>query len=344
MKGLKVLKTFCFLYFSGVLACPTIDDKESTNEANAKEEDKETCNEIFAMNGMNYTSFHEGAAHGIHSLSLEEIRYFFKADAPEQNRIPSVNIDFRSENIIHFDAPLWGYEKRFDTWALKIMDWFMLNDQPYLFQNRANTLEKIAHQYHMHEIYEKAAVIYNDLVENPPNNVNGICACANDLTENGVMTQVVNIARQLKHFGGQSRSGRFFGSWQSFWTTPAPAPRQGFSFPTWVQGQPCQVNVYSRGGRGQPRCNLDLEYRKRSADIDDEEENTKALIDNYLANSTKETAAEIVTSSVSWKAGTLVGPNFDKWVPYAAMLTYSLPDEKGIKDFAHFIYCMLNHQ
>ena len=80
----------------------------------------------------------------------------------------------------------------------------MLNDQPYLFQNRANTIEKITHQYHMHEIYEKAAVIYNELVENPPNDVNGICACANDLTENGVMSEVVNIARQLKHFGGRS--------------------------------------------------------------------------------------------------------------------------------------------
>ena len=70
MKGLKVLKTICFLYFSGVLACPTID--ESTNEANAnvKEEDKETCNEIFANNGMNYSTFYEGAAHGIHSLRL----------------------------------------------------------------------------------------------------------------------------------------------------------------------------------------------------------------------------------------------------------------------------------
>ena len=88
------------------------------------------------------------------------------------------------------------------------MDWFILNDQPYLYQNRANTLEKITHQYHMHEIYEKAAVIYNELVENPPNNVNGICACANDLTEDVVMTEVVNKARQLKHLGGQSRSRR----------------------------------------------------------------------------------------------------------------------------------------
>merc|ERR1712198_569027 len=204
----RLLTTIYFLYFSGVLADPTIDDNETTNEAMGDEEEKETCDEIFTNNGMNYTSFYEGAAHGIHSLSLEEIRHFFKADAPKQNRIPTVNIDFRSENVIHFNAPIWGYENRFDTWALKIMDWFMLNDQPYLYQNRANTLEKITHQYHMHEIYQKAAVIYQQLVANSPENVTEVCKCTNDLTGNGIMTDVVDIARQLKQFGGKSREGR----------------------------------------------------------------------------------------------------------------------------------------
>ena len=51
----------------------------------------------------------------------------------------------------------------------------MLNDQPYLYQNRANTLEKITHQYHMHEIYQRAAEIYKNLVENTPENVINVC-------------------------------------------------------------------------------------------------------------------------------------------------------------------------
>ena len=106
---------------------------------------------------------------------MASLRYFFKADAPEKNKIPTVNIDFRSENVVNFNAPLWGYEDRFGTWALKIMDWFMLNDQPYLYQNRANTLEKITHQYHMHEIYQRAAEIYKNLVENTPENVINVC-------------------------------------------------------------------------------------------------------------------------------------------------------------------------
>ena len=92
------------------------------------------CKDVFANAGLNYSSFFAGAAHGIHSLSLEEIRHFFKPDAPEDNKIPTVNIDFRSEKVIHFSAPLWGYSDRFDTWALKIMDWFMLNDHPYLYE------------------------------------------------------------------------------------------------------------------------------------------------------------------------------------------------------------------
>ena len=51
----------------------------------------------------------------------------------------------------------------------------MLHDKPYLYQNRANTLEKITHQYHMHEIYQKAAVIYKQLVANSPENVTEVC-------------------------------------------------------------------------------------------------------------------------------------------------------------------------
>ena len=92
------------------------------------------CEDIFSLNGLNYTTFYLGAAHGLHSLSLEEIRYFFDENATEDNKIPTVNIDFRSEEVLHFNAPLWGYEDKFDTWSLKIMDWFMLNDQPHIYE------------------------------------------------------------------------------------------------------------------------------------------------------------------------------------------------------------------
>jgi len=308
---MKVLALYvCLLSFVNIQVCWALPTKND-NEVNGDEDDKDSCTDIFANNGMNYSSFHEGAAHGIHSMSLEEIRYFFKADASDENKIPTVNIDFRSENIIHFNAPLWGYESRFNTWALKIMDWFMLNDQPYFYQNMANTMEKITHQYHMHEIYEKASEIYKELVENPPKDAKDICACATDLTDNGVMSEVVNIARYLKHFGIHRPHGK----------KGCRGWGLGYSFS--YRNKKCKP-MHGHDGI--------------------EAEAAQSMIENYLANSTKETAEEIIYSSSAWKPGTLVGPKFDNWVPYAAMMTFSLPGDESIRDFAYFMYCMLNHQ
>ena len=95
--------------------------------------ESKTCFSIFSDHGMNFSSFYQGVAHGVHALSLEEIRHFFKADAPEDNHIPTVNTDFRAESPVLYNAPLWGYSDRFQTWALKILDFFMLNDQPYFY-------------------------------------------------------------------------------------------------------------------------------------------------------------------------------------------------------------------
>merc|ERR1712142_912246 len=94
----------------------------------------EKCVEIMARNGLNFSSFWHGAGHGIHSLSLEEIRYYFEADAPEENRIPVVNTNLSSENTILFNAPLRGYDEDFKTMALKVMAYFMLNDKPDFYQ------------------------------------------------------------------------------------------------------------------------------------------------------------------------------------------------------------------
>ena len=93
----------------------------------------EECEITFSENGLNYSTFATGVGHGLHALSLEEIRYFFKEDAPEDNGIPTVDIDLRSKKKIHLSSPMRGYTETFDTWALRILDWFMKNDKPFLF-------------------------------------------------------------------------------------------------------------------------------------------------------------------------------------------------------------------
>merc|ERR1719187_1214773 len=90
----------------------------------------ERCATVMEQNGYNISSFWHGAAHGIHSIHLEEIRHFFEPSAPIRNRIPVVNDDLSSEQTILFDAPLAGYDEDFETMSLKVMAYFMLNNRP----------------------------------------------------------------------------------------------------------------------------------------------------------------------------------------------------------------------
>merc|ERR1719334_721288 len=59
----------------------------------------------------------------------------------------------------------------------------------------------------MHEIYIKASKIYKDFTENPPKDER-FCTCVNDVTANGILMEVVNIAKQLKYRGNRPRQGR----------------------------------------------------------------------------------------------------------------------------------------
>merc|ERR1719213_535614 len=277
------VKLILLLHLSAVpvLSLPATDDDT------VAENKILSCDEVFTSSGLNYSSFWKGAAHGIHSLSLEEIRHFFKADAPEDNKIPTVNIDFRSEDVIHFSAPLWGYEERFESWALKIMDWFMMNNKPYLYETGTNAL-----------------------LDNPPTDPE-LCTCANDVTANGILKEVVNIAGQLKY---RARSGR---------AKPGPAPAG------------CASRRYESYWCGLFTNDYVSQKRKR----DTREDDLSRLREEYLNNSNKETAMDLLSVD-PWIPGTLARP--DQWVSYSAMLTYSLPSQQGIRDFATFIFCKLN--
>ena len=60
-------------------------------------------------------------------------------------------------------------------------------------------LEKVGHQYHMHEIYQKAAVIYKELVANPPTDKN-LCPCVNDVESNNILKELKKIFDVLRKF------------------------------------------------------------------------------------------------------------------------------------------------
>jgi len=260
--------------------------------------------------GLNFSSFWHGAAHGLHSLHLEEIRHFFEPNASENNKIPVVNKNFSSKQTILFDAPLAGYDEHFNTMALKVMSYFMLNDHPDFFQQGVNTLEKLTHQYHMHEIYAAAAPIYNAMKENPPSDPE-LCACVNDITGNGILIEMANIARQLKYFESKRR----------------PRARA-----------PQDINL--RYGCSSFSINIYVCRKKRDAEnTESDEAEIAELEQEYLTNPTHETAYSLLQAR-PWKTNTLVGP--EQWISYQAMLTASMLEEEELNDFATFMYCRLN--
>jgi len=296
--------------FSLVVALPPGNIAEVSTERpeamNETTEDKkgamERCKDVMANNGLNFTSFWHGAAHGLHSISLEEIRHYFEPEAPAENRIPVVNSNLSSEQTILFNAPLRGYDKDFNTMALKVMAFFMLNDKPDFFEQGVNTLEKITHQYHMHEIYASAAPIYESMKTTPPTDPE-LCPCVNDVTGNGILTEMVNIAKHLKYFARQ--------------------PRAAIS--RWKE----------KYGSGYKRK---YNNRKRR-DVDESEATITQLEEEYLANSTIENADKLLDVR-PWRANTFLGP--DQWVSYEAMLTSSMLEEEELNDFSVFMYCKIN--
>merc|ERR1711962_90789 len=277
----------------------------SGNETKEKSSgDVATCSDVMARNGMNFSSFAKHASHGLHSLYLEEIRHFFEPNATEDNKIPVVNKNLSSQQAILFDAPLAGYDKHWGTMALKVMSFFMLNDHPDFFHQGLNTLEKVAHQYHMHEIFSAAAPIYEKMKENPPTDQH-LCGCVNDVVGNGILIAMATIAQELKYY--QSKR------------------------------TPRNVILSREDGL---RYFADDYRKKRSteeAEIDPAE--IIALEEIYLNNPTAETAHNLVKQR-PWKGNTLVGP--EQWVIFEAMLTDSMPNVEELNDFVTFLYCRLN--
>ena len=62
----------------------------------------------------------------------------------------------------------------------------------------------MGHQYHMHEIYREAALMYREMVEDSSLDQQ-FCSCANDVLANGVLDQLLVIAKRFKY---ASRDGR----------------------------------------------------------------------------------------------------------------------------------------
>merc|ERR1719324_1584040 len=100
--------------------------------------------------------FARNVAHRLHSISLEDIQKYFRAEVTEKNNIPTVNKDLGSEERVLDHAPATGYDDSFTTDALKYIDLILRNmDKDHYSITNFSVLEKIAHILHMNELWNR---------------------------------------------------------------------------------------------------------------------------------------------------------------------------------------------
>merc|ERR1712032_332793 len=298
-----------------------VEDLPGNETQESGEENVATCSDVMARNGLNSSSFWHGAAHGLHSLHLEEIRHFFEPDATENNKIPVVNKNLSSQQV---------------------MAYFMLNDRPDFFEQGLNTLEKLTHQYHMHEIYAAASPIYNKMKENPPTDTE-LCGCVNDITGNGILIEMANIARQLKYFQSKRRPRQlcntlrvYIRAYRNYGDSCSSTRTYG------TLSLPLPTRIQKRSAAELDKAKIaesDKSDDNKNGDLEGGDAMIADLEGEYLSNPTHETALSLLEAR-PWKGSSLVGP--EQWISYQAMLTSSMLESEELNDFATFTYCRLN--
>jgi len=136
-------------------------------------------------------------AHGVHDLTLADLRHYFNPSANETNNIPTVNRNLSSSEPILNDAPDIGRSGRFQTMGLLVAEEVVLNEDRDWDLHNADTLDKLLHALHMHEMWTETSRVYQNLLANPPTNPN-ICPCLVDVENNGIYFHLRHIAMLIR--------------------------------------------------------------------------------------------------------------------------------------------------
>jgi len=158
------------------------------------EKPEDTCSSILKT-AVNTDRFPGVIAHGIHSITVEDLR-LFKSDVSTENGVPTVNMDLTSDVPILQNAPN-GDISPFKTPGLRAVDYVLQHMSNANFGIKQYTpLERLVHALHMQEIWNEALAPYKALEANPPSKQ--LCSCIKKVEENGIMDMLRYIALKIK--------------------------------------------------------------------------------------------------------------------------------------------------
>merc|ERR1711942_537212 len=162
----------------------------STNAASITE-DQESCQAAAEQVGVDFENFKYNVGHLIHSLTVEDARFFFDENFPVENNIPTVNTNLTS------GPPVLTYTPSFPSKFLfplgSTLDRILLNnDDPNAFaEKQLTTLEELGHAAHMLEMLFKASQIYKSLGYL---DIDSVCSCLVDEEANGIIEELEYLA------------------------------------------------------------------------------------------------------------------------------------------------------
>jgi len=137
----------------------------------------------------------------LHSLTLEDIRHYYKKDVTIDNGIPTVNNDL-SPNVTRVlrNAPQGGYDLRFKTVAMRHTDQLLSQMDREDWESRHDSIvESMVHAHYMAELWERSRPHYEYFVKSPPKSK--VCRCLRRIDENGVIAELELLALKIKFPG-----------------------------------------------------------------------------------------------------------------------------------------------
>jgi len=144
------------------------------------------------MQGANmFDNFATAVGHGIHTISLQDIRSFFDKEAKPTNGVPTMNRDLCSDDqdIVLLDAP--DISQEFSSIGLHTLDVALQKMDDPNYMQFSNVLSRLVHSFHMQEIYTAAQPHYEKFATEGVDH--DVCACVLDIFENGIHQELRNI-------------------------------------------------------------------------------------------------------------------------------------------------------
>merc|ERR1712168_370399 len=152
-------------------------------------DDQEKCEAAAQTVGVDVENFKYHVGHMIHSLTVEDVRFFFDENFPVDNNIPTGNTNLTGP-VVLMQTPSFPSKFKFPMGST--LDRILLNnDEPDHFGERGwSTLEELAHAAHMLEMLHTTSQIYKNL----DIDVSSVCPCLVDDVANGIIEELEYIA------------------------------------------------------------------------------------------------------------------------------------------------------